>query len=91
MPHTEPLNQILVGRQGRVVIPAELRRRLGLEVGQTLLARVEEGRLVLESPKNVLARLRGRFAEGAGGASLAAELIAERREEAAREAATDGR
>lgn len=82
MSRNEESSHVVVGRQGRVVIPAELRRRLGVEPGQTLVAREEDGRLVLERPANVLARLRRRFAEAAPDTSLADELIAERRREA---------
>ncbi|MBW4651306.1 MAG: AbrB/MazE/SpoVT family DNA-binding domain-containing protein [Kastovskya adunca ATA6-11-RM4] len=73
--------------QGRVVIPAEFRRRLNLEPGATLIARIEDGRLVLEKRENILARLRARFAQIPKEVSLADELIAERREAAQRETA----
>ena len=76
-----------VGPQGRVVIPAHLRRELGIHPGETLLARIEEGRLVLERPEQVLARLRERFALVPPEVSLADELISQRKEEAKREAA----
>lgn len=81
------LTHLRLGSQGRLVIPAELRRRLGLEPGTELVARIEEGRLVLEPPDNVLRRLRQRFAALPEGTDLAGELIAERRREAAAEAA----
>lgn len=76
---------IRIGPQGRVVIPAAVRRQMGLEPGETLMAKIEEGRLVLEKRENVLRRLRARFAGLPEGVSLADELIAERRTEAARE------
>ena len=78
--------EVQIGPQGRVVIPAEIRRILGLEPGTTLIARIEDGRLVLEKPENVLARLRSRFAQIPPSVSLANELITERRQAAAREA-----
>ena len=78
--------RIRVGRQGRLVIPANLRLAMGLEAGETLVARVEEDRLVLERPRAALARLQRAFREAVpDGVSLADELVAERRAEAGRE------
>jgi AbrB family looped-hinge helix DNA binding protein len=53
--------QVRVGPQGRIVVPVELRRILGIGPGDTLVARVEDGRVVLEKRENVLARVRRRF------------------------------
>lgn len=77
--------QVTVGPQGRVVVPAPLRRRLGIEAGDVLVARAEEDRLVLERREAILRRIRSRFASVPKGVSLVDELIAERREEAKRE------
>ncbi len=74
---------VKLGKQGRLVIPASLRHELGLELGDELVARAEEGRLIFETRAVVVARLRERFNSIEG--SLADELMAERREEAARE------
>lgn len=79
--------KVRVGEQGRVVIPAELRKALGIKPGETLVARVEDGRLVLEPQAAILARVRSWFAGTPPGVSLVDELIAERREEARREEA----
>ena len=76
---------VTVGPQGRLVIPAEIRRELGISPGDVLLAVVEDERLVLEKREAVLRRLRRRFAHVEPGVSLADELIAERRSEARRE------
>jgi AbrB family looped-hinge helix DNA binding protein len=75
---------IRLGPQGRLVVPVELRRELGLEEGSELAIRSEGRRLILEPRSEVLRRLRGRFAD-VGDASLAAELAADRDEEARRE------
>ncbi len=64
-------------------MPAPLRRELGLEPGIELVARAEDGRLVFEPEAAVVARLRERFKDVQG--SLAEELLAERRAEAAGE------
>ena len=77
--------RVNVGPQGRVVIPARLRRILAIDQGDTLVARVEDGRIVLEKREQVLARLRRRFEKVPGEVSLANELISDRREEARRE------
>ncbi len=69
--------------QGRVVIPSGLRRSLGFSGGAELLARVEGDALVLESGDAVMRRLKARYRNVEG--SLADELLAERRLEAARE------
>jgi hypothetical protein len=59
---------------------------LGFGPGQELVARVEDGRLVLERREDVVRRLKGRFAHVPAGRMLSEELIAERREEARPEA-----
>jgi bifunctional DNA-binding transcriptional regulator/antitoxin component of YhaV-PrlF toxin-antitoxin module len=70
------------------VIPVELRRELGLEPGETLIARVESRRLVLERGGEILARLRSELREATpSGTSVVDELLAERRRDARREAA----
>ena len=79
--------EVNLGRQGRLVIPAALRRSLGFEEGDTLVAREDAGRLVLEKPETIKQRLKTRFAQVPQDRSLVDELIAERREEAKREEA----
>ncbi len=78
-----PHVQVRVGPQGRVVIPAELRHRLGLEPGRVLVGYIDGPRLVLVPPEELLDELEDMFADMSGG--MAAELIEERREEARRE------
>lgn len=78
--------EVHLGRQGRLVIPAALRRLLGFEEGDTLVAREEAGRLVLEKQATIKQRLKARFAQVPSDRSLVDELIAERREAANREA-----
>ena len=72
------------GAQGRVVVPAPIRKALGFQPGETLVARVEDDHLVIEKPESVERRIRARFRK-ARGRSLAEELVAERREEVRRE------
>lgn len=74
-----------------MVIPAEMRRTLAIEPGETLMAHVEEDRLVLERREQILERLRGELRGSVPeGTSMVDELIAERRAEARREAAEHG-
>jgi hypothetical protein len=58
---------------------------LGFEEGDTLIARSEEGRLILEKQETIKRRLKARFSQLPKETSLANELIAERHEEAKRE------
>ena len=77
---------IRLGAQGRLVLPASLRRALSLSAGDVLVARVEgPGRIVLERHSAALARLQDRFAKTRGKRDLAASLIADRRFEARRD------
>lgn len=80
--------EVTVGPQGRLVVPAPLRRRLGIETGDILVARAEEERLVLERREALLRRIRRRLADVPADISMVDELIAERREEAEREQRT---
>ena len=79
--------EVSMGRQGRLVIPVAMRRSLGLSEGDTLVARQEDGRLVLEKPEAIKQRLRARFARVPAERQLVDELLAERRQEALRERA----
>jgi antitoxin PrlF len=78
-------SELRVGEQGRIVIPVEIRRALSIDIGSTLVARVEKDKLILEKRDAVLQRLQSRFKKIPAGVSLADELIAERRAEAAHE------
>ena len=71
---------------GKLVIPAAMRRELGITTGDTVLVDVDDGELRVRSVPKALERaraiLRKYVPEGVG---LADELIAERRREAERE------
>ena len=75
---------VRLGAQGRLVVPASIRKALGFRPGETLVARIEDGHLVIEKPEAVERRLHDHFRKFEGR-SLAEELIAERREEVRRE------
>lgn len=75
-----------LGKSGRIVIPVELRRGLGIEAGDEVILRLDEEGLHLSTPAQALARAQA-FVKGlrVDGRDLAAELVTERRKEAAEE------
>lgn len=83
----ENASNLLIGPQGRLVIPANFRRELGLEPGSELVMWVNDGQLILETRENVKRRLRERYRGWPSDGRMSDELIKERRVEAAREAA----
>ena len=76
---------IVLGRQGRLVIPAEIRTRLGLEPGDRLHLRLSGDQLILERPEDAVAGLRALGRTVPANRSLVEELLAERRAAASRE------
>jgi AbrB family looped-hinge helix DNA binding protein len=79
-----PMYLVTVEDRGRLVLPAELRRRAGLERGERLAVQAEEdGSLRLERLADRLERLTGSQAHL--GPGLVDELLAERAAEARRE------
>lgn len=74
---------VRLGPQGRIVIPAEFRRAMGLAPGEPLVAWLEGDRLVVRARRRVEQDLWARFE---GLAPQVEALIRERRDEAAREA-----
>ena len=78
---------VRLGPQGRLVVPAELRRELGLEEGTEMAIRSDGRCLILEPRREVLRRARSRFAR-TRDVDLADELLADRRAEVAREERT---
>ena len=68
------------------MLPAQLRRSLGLRPGDQLVVEVDEDNTIRLTPRRVLVeRYRGAFADLRGATSVVDELIAERRAEAAAE------
>ncbi len=76
---------VVMGRQGRIVIPADVRRELGLAAGDRLHLHLADGRLVLERQADAVAALRRIGAGIPPGRSLVDELLADRRAAAALE------
>ena len=71
-----------MGPQGRIVIPAPIRKALGLKAGAVVMGRIEDGKVVL-SRSNPLEELRAMFKNSKFSSKT---LIAERRREARKEA-----
>ncbi len=75
-----------LGQGGRIVIPTEYRRKLGLEAGDEILMRLDEEGLRLYTPAQAVARAQALVRRHIPEArDLADELISERRAEAERE------
>lgn len=72
---------VTIKPDGRVLIPARLRAALDAEPGEPLIARMEDGRLVLERRGDAIERLQKRFAGIDPAASLVDELLTDRRAE----------
>jgi AbrB family looped-hinge helix DNA binding protein len=78
---------VLVGERGRFVLPAEVRRSLGVNPGDSLVLEVdaEAETVQLRRTADVARNARGLFRDLAPGTDLAADLMRDRREEAARD------
>ena len=74
-----------VGQGGRVVIPAEYRKMLGLGTGDEVILVLEDREVRLMTPAKAIERAQAIVRSHVPkGRSLSEELIKERREEAAR-------
>jgi AbrB family looped-hinge helix DNA binding protein len=75
--------KVVIGKGGRINLPAEHRRALGLSDGDEVIVGIEGGALRIESRDDAIRRVQRKVRERFGeGRSLSEELIAERREEA---------
>lgn len=75
-----------VGPKGRIVLPAPIRREVGLEEGAEIVVRADRGRIVLESRADALERLRAVVRDAVPPSlSLVDELLDARRAESERE------
>jgi antitoxin PrlF len=76
---------VVLGQQGRLVIPAEVRAALGLAPGDRLHLQLAGKHLVLQRQQDAVEELRGLAAQVPRTRSLVAELLAERHIAAAAE------
>lgn len=80
---------VTIGPAGRIVIPAEIRKHLGVQEGDDVLLNCEEDSLSIVSGDTFLKKLRKKLINNIPeGVSLADELIADRRREAMNEEQT---
>lgn len=72
-----------VNENGRIVIPAQFRKALGIEVGDEVVLMIENDELRITTQERRIQKARERARRYLKpGASLAGELIAERRQAA---------
>lgn len=76
---------LVLGQQGRLVIPAKVRAALGLAPGDRLHLHVAGQRLTLQRHQDALGELRALGGDVPQARSLVDELLAERRLAAAEE------
>ena len=78
--------RLKLNQNGRVVIPAEFRKALGINPGDELIARVEDNELRITTMKTRIERAQRRARRyRRPGVSVVDEFIAERREAAKHE------
>ena len=71
---------------GRLQVPAEIRRALGLSDGDAVTMEVVDGKLLVRPYREVIANVQAQFRQYAKpGVSIVDELIADRRAEAERD------
>lgn len=84
-------NSLLAGKlreacNGRLVIPQEVRHQLGIEIGQNVSYRVQNGEMTISTPQEALKKIKKLVKDTSlAGRPIVDELIRERREEAERE------
>lgn len=78
----DQIASLVVGKKGRVVIPASIRKEAGIGEGSELTVRLgNHGQVVLESKEVIKKRIRARAADAAlrPDSSVVDELLEERR------------
>ena len=77
---------VKLGQGGRIVLPAQYRKALGVTTGDELILRLEDGELRIFTRRQAIKRAQGMLRQYIPeGRILSEELIAERRAGAARE------
>ena len=80
-----PMQQTRMDGRGRVVIPAEYRRALGMAAGDPVVLELREGVLRLQTRAEAIRQAQELVTRHAGGKSLVRDLTSERLTEAAGE------
>ncbi|HEX5325074.1 MAG TPA: AbrB/MazE/SpoVT family DNA-binding domain-containing protein [Acetobacteraceae bacterium] len=79
-----------VSESGKLNLPAQIRRQIGLEQGGPVLVRLEDGEIRIRTVRDVMARLQAQAQSLFSGSGYAVDdFLRERREEAAREGAPE--
>jgi AbrB family looped-hinge helix DNA binding protein len=77
---------VKIGEGGRIVIPSEYRKELGIDIGDELLLHMENGKMILMTRKRAIAYVQEQMEKySTGGRVLSEELLADRREDAKHE------
>jgi AbrB family looped-hinge helix DNA binding protein len=77
--HSTPVK---IGEGGRIVIPSEFRKALGIDIGDELILHIENGKIILMSRMQAIDYVQEQMSKySTGGRVLSEELIKERREE----------
>jgi bifunctional DNA-binding transcriptional regulator/antitoxin component of YhaV-PrlF toxin-antitoxin module len=80
--------QTRIGREGRVLIPSNVRQELGFNIDEPVHCYVKDGELHMSSRVAAIRKMQAKFAHlREPGVSWVDELSTARREEAAREGA----
>ena len=81
-----PTYKTKIERNGRLLLPAAVRRQLGIQPGDEVLLQVEDGAVRITTTEAAVRQMQHDFrAKIPDGVSVVDELIAWRREQAARD------
>ncbi len=72
-------HSVRIGAKGRVVLPAALRAETHLNVGDEVIVTAADGRIVMETPDAIKARLRAAAAVARTDGKVVDRLLAHRR------------
>ena len=73
---------VKIGEGGRIVIPSEYRKALGIDVGDELILHMENGKMLLMTRLQAIEFVQEQMSKySTGGRILSEELINERKEE----------
>ena len=76
----EPMaHSVRIGAKGRVVLPAAIRAETRLKEGDELVVTAADGRIVMETPDAIKARLRAAAAAAGRDGKVVDRLLAHRR------------
>ena len=88
----DSVHHVVMGKDGRIVIPASIRSQVNMPKGGAFVIHADEGVVTLEPLSHAIAAVQAMMKPYAiEGVSIVDELIADRRAEAAREDEEEGR